>query len=85
VLEHCGTVDLERMDLSELTSVGVDETAARRGHNYASLPVDMDKKKVVFVTEGKDGPPIEAFAGHLADRGGSPDAEPMIVRLSSAA
>ena len=79
VLKHYIVVDLEKMDLSELTSVGVDETAARRGHNYVSLFVDMDKRKVVFVTEGKDASTIEAFAGHLTDRGGSPGAVTDVV------
>ena len=74
VLKHYILADVEKMDLSALTSVGVDETAARRGHNYVSLFVDMDKRNVVFVTEGKDAGTIEAFTGHLAGHGGSPGA-----------
>lgn len=74
VLKHYVLADVEKMDLSKMTSMGVDETAARRGHHYVSLFVDMDERKVVFVTEGKDAQTIEAFAGHLVSHGGTPEA-----------
>ena len=79
VLKHYVMADIERMDLSELSSVGVDETAARRGHNYVSLFVDMDEREVVFVTEGKDAQTLEAFTGHLAGHGGAPEAVTEVV------
>jgi transposase len=79
ILKHYILADVDRMDLSELTSVGVDETAARRGHKYVSLFVDMDERKVVFVTEGKDASTIEAFTGHLAGHGGAPEAVREVV------
>ena len=74
VLKHYILADVEKMDLSEMTSMGVDETAARRGHNYVSLFADMDERKVVYVTEGKDAQTIEAFRGHLVSHGGAPEA-----------
>jgi transposase len=79
VLRHYVMADVESMDLTELSSVGVDETAARRGHNYVSLFVDMDERKVVFVTEGKDAQTLEAFTGHLAGHGGAPEAVTEVV------
>ncbi len=33
-----------------------DETAARRGHNYVSLFIDLDCRRVLFATEGKSLP-----------------------------
>lgn len=79
VLKHYVMADVERMDLSELSSVGVDETAARRGHNYVSLFVDMEEREVVFVTEGKDVQTLEAFTNHLASHGGAPEAVTEVV------
>jgi len=79
ILKHYVLADVERMDLSGLTSVGIDETAARRGHNYVSLFVDMDEKEVVYVTEGKDSQTIEAFTGHLVSHGGAPEAVREVV------
>ena len=74
ILKHYILADVERMDLSDLSSVGVDETATRRGHNYVSLFVDMDERKVVFVTEGKDASTVEAFTDHLVSHDGAPEA-----------
>jgi transposase len=71
VLTHYVEADLERQDLSGTTAVGVDETAARRGHDYVSLFADMGAKKVVFVTEGKDAATVAAFADHLEAHGGT--------------
>ena len=57
-------------DHSAVSRVGVDETAARRGHDYISLFVDMDQRRVLFATEGKDAATVEAFAQDLAVHGG---------------
>lgn len=52
-------------DLSAVTRVAIDETAARRGHNYITLFVDIDQARVVFATEGKDAATVAAFADDL--------------------
>jgi transposase len=54
--------------------VAIDETAARRGHNYITLFVDIDQARVVYATEGKDAATVAAFADHIAAHGGDPDA-----------
>ena len=51
----------ELSDYSEVTKVGVDETAARRGHDYVSLFVDLEQKKTIFVTEGKSSETVVEF------------------------
>ena len=63
-----------RADHSDLTSVAFDETASRRGHNYVSLFVDLVRRRVLFVAEGKDAGTVEAFAKDLAAHGGNPKA-----------
>ena len=57
-------------DHSAVSRIGVDETAARRGHDYVSLFVDMDQRRVLFATGGKDSATVEAFANDLAEHGG---------------
>ena len=44
----------ERLDLRKLAAVGLDETAAKRGHTYVTVFIDLDRseKPVVFVTPG---------------------------------
>jgi transposase len=60
-----------RLDLSEVEQVGIDETSSRRGHNYISVFVDLEKSQVVFATEGKDGATVKKFVEDLKEHGGS--------------
>ncbi|MGH7152656.1 MAG: helix-turn-helix domain-containing protein, partial [Acetobacteraceae bacterium] len=60
-------------DASAVTRVAVDETAARRGHYYITLFVDIDRARVLFATDGRDATTVAAFADDLAGHGGSPD------------
>lgn len=53
IAHHYVDKAVEEQDLSALSAVGVDETARKRGHNYISAFVDLEKKGAVFVTEGK--------------------------------
>jgi transposase len=60
-----------RADHSGVTRVAFDETAARRGHDYVSLFVDLDGPKVLFVADGKDAATVEKFAADLTEHAGS--------------
>src|SRR5208337_4253310 len=51
-----------------------DETSARRGHDYISLFVDMARRKVVYVAEGKDAATVKEFADFLEAHGGRREA-----------
>lgn len=57
-------------DYSEVKKVGMDETAARRGHDYVTLFVDMEEKKTLYVTKGKNNKTIESFVEDLQEHGG---------------
>ena len=67
VIQHYVETAVARMDLSDLRRVAIDETAAKRGQDYISLFVDMDARKVVFVTEGNDATTVARFADHVDD------------------
>lgn len=71
VLEHYVEADIAKQDLSKVTKVGFDETAAKRGHSYITVAADMETGKAIFVTEGKDAATIKAFTEHLEAHGGS--------------
>lgn len=60
----------EQSDYSQVTKVGVDETAARRGHDYVSLFVDLEEKKTIFVTQGKGSETVVEFVKDLKAHGG---------------
>lgn len=54
----------------DVNSVGIDETSLKRGHHYVTLFVDLDKSKVIFVTEGKDHGTVGKFSNDFHDHGG---------------
>ena len=63
-----------KADHSMVIQVGVDETASRRGQRYVSLFVDLEQRKVLFATPGKDASTVAAFASDLKAHGGDPEA-----------
>lgn len=65
---------LERADFSEVKRLAADETAKARGHDYITLVADADRRRVLFVTEGKDADTIKAFAADFTAHGGDPAA-----------
>lgn len=62
----------EAADHSDTTAIGMDETS-KKGHNYITVMVDLDKKKVLFVTEGKDATTVDRFCADFKAHGGDPD------------
>jgi transposase len=85
VVHHYVDEGRARTDASEVTRVAIDETAARRGHDYITLFVDIDQARVLFATEGKDAATVAAFADDLAAHGGDPEAiEEVCIDMSPA-
>jgi transposase len=67
VIQYYVDTAVARMDLCEIRRVAIDETAAKRGQDYISLFVDIDARKVVYVTEGNDAKTVARFADHVDD------------------
>ena len=63
---------MSREDYSDVTEIGLDETASKRGHNYITTVVDLDEKRVIFATEGKDAATVDKFVDHLKEHNGDP-------------
>jgi len=59
----------EDKDHKEVKQLGVDETSAKKGHNYVTTAVDMEKREVVHVTKGKDKQSIENIRVYLESKG----------------
>jgi transposase len=74
MVNHYVDTARSKADHSAVTQVGMDETAARRGHDYVSLFVDMKERRVLFVSPGKDSATVEAFAEDLKAHQGDPKA-----------
>lgn len=65
-------VDDESME--GVTKLGVDETSMGKGHSYVTVVADLDRRRTVFVAEGKGSENLEAMAADLRSRGGDPSA-----------
>lgn len=72
VIKHYVTQALLQMDLADLKAIGLDETASKRGHNYVTVFIDMERseKPVVFATPGKGKETIRSFKAFLEAHGG---------------
>jgi transposase len=73
ILHHYVDKGRENADFSAVKKFGVDETASKRGHNYVSLFVDLEKRNVLFATEGKDSSTLERFKEDFEAHAGAPD------------
>ena len=74
VIHHYVEVARDHTDHAAVTNLALDETAARRGHNYVSLFVDLVRRRVLFVAEGRDADTVETFVKDLIAHGGNPQA-----------
>ena len=64
---------MKEMDITEVKRIAVDETSSRRGHQYITLFVDVDTKKLLFATEGKGSAGLSKFGTFLQERGLAPE------------
>ena len=58
-------------DLSDVSSIGIDETSIKKGHKYVTVFADMEQRRVVDVQEGKDAKTINGFVKQLELKGGN--------------
>ena len=73
VLEHYVEKARAEADYSEVKIIGVDETSRRRGHNYISVFMDLEGKRVMYATEGRDAETVKEFKADLEAHGGKPE------------
>src|SRR5271167_2016174 len=78
---------IERLDLRHVEAVALDETAAKRGHVYVTVFIDLDaaEKPVLFVTPGKGKETVAAFRAFMLAHHGEPTRVAEVVCDMSAA
>jgi transposase len=72
VCERYVEIALGLADFSDVRALAIDETSRARGHDYVTLAADAVKRRVLFVTEGRDAQTIAELAVHLDDHGCPP-------------
>lgn len=60
-------------DVSEVNQIGIDETSSKKGHNYVTVTVDVDNKRVIHAGEGKDNTTISNMKSELQTKGLQPE------------
>ncbi len=60
---------VEKIDVSQLKRVAMDETSRTRGHKYVTLFVDVNTKQVIFVTTGKGSDLLQEFCQFFDSKG----------------
>ena len=72
MMHHYTEAARQKEDYSGVKQLGVDETSKARGHDYVSLFVDLEKRRTIFVAEGKGSETMAAFAGDFKEHHGNP-------------
>ena len=72
IIDHYVEEARARADYSDVTRLGIDETSSRKGHNYVTLFHDMDQKRLIFATAGKDHTTVKDFTEDLKLHNGCP-------------
>jgi transposase len=60
-------------DDTGIEAIGIDETCKRKGHDYITVGVDLDQRRVFKVAQGKDSAAVQCLAGHLDGKGSPPE------------
>lgn len=85
VIEHYVDTARDGLDMSDATKIGADETSWKSGHQYVALFTDLDERRVLSVTEGKDAQTVADFRTDPTLHNGKPGRiEPVRMDLSPA-
>lgn len=69
-IEHYVREARLKQDMSKVRLVGIDETSLKRGHEYVTVVHDLDAKRLLFATPGRDHQTVLDFAADLEAHGG---------------
>jgi transposase len=72
-------------DMSAVKIVGIDDTSLHKGQSYLTVVHDLDAKRLLFATEGRDHQTVVDFAADLKAHGGEPEAVQHVCQDMSAA
>lgn len=58
----------KKTDYSEVSKIGIDETSVS-GHHYITVGVDLEKSRVMAITEGKEAETVDRIAEEIEEHG----------------
>jgi transposase len=51
----------EHENFENIDTIGLDETSKAKGHEYITLFVNLEKRRTIFITDGKDNTTVKRF------------------------
>lgn len=69
-IEHYVQQARAAQDMGDVRLIGIDETSVCRGQQYITVVHDLDAKRLLFATPGRDHHTVERFAQDLTAHGG---------------
>ena len=72
-IEHYVGIARESDEMKGVRVVGIDETSIKKGHNYVTVMHDLEAKRLLFMTPGRDHETVAAFKQDLEAHGGVAD------------
>jgi len=69
IIKYWVRIAFQKKDLSDLQQIGIDETSTKKGHQYVTVVADIQKRRVIFATPGKDAQTVDRLKEHLKNKG----------------
>jgi transposase len=61
---------VQKDSLEEVRQVGIDETSAKKGHDYVTVCADLEKRRVIYVGEGRESKVVAGLATAITEKKG---------------
>lgn len=72
-IEHYVGIARSRDAMTGVRVIGIDETSLKKGHHYVTVVHDLEARRLLFMTPGRDHETVNAFKQELAEHGGVAD------------
>jgi transposase len=59
-------------NIENITQLGIDETSSKKGHKYITVAVDLEARRVIHATEGKNAKTIGRIKDYLVSKSVEP-------------
>jgi transposase len=71
-IQHYVKLARAQDDMSQVRHIGIDETSVKKGQHYITVVHDLQAKRLLFATPGRDHQTVQDFAQELQAHGGQP-------------
>ena len=58
-------------NFENIDAIGLDETSRAKGHEYITLFVDLQQRRTIYITKGKDSSTVKRFAKDFEEHNGN--------------